>query len=291
MYNKNIKYIVVTPVRDEVKYLEKTISSMIAQTILPLEWWIVDDGSSDGTKEIIQKYADSRDWINAVYRVDRGFRKSGGGVIEAFYDAYNRIIIKDYDFIVKLDGDLSFDDDYFEKCFNYFGKDNELGVGGGAVYSLIDGELVSEQDPLFHVRGATKIYKKKCWDEIGGLIKAPGWDTLDEVKANMLGYKTRRFNDLMLTQHKPTGSADGTWKNWYKNGMANYITGYHPLFMFAKCSKRIFQKPYIIMSLALLSGFLGGYFSKTPQVSDKKLIKYLRKEQLKKMLGIKTIWT
>ena len=286
-----IKYIVVTPVRDEVEYIEKTIISMISQTIKPLEWWIVDDGSSDGTKKIIQKYADSHDWIKPVYRVDRGFRKSGGGVIEAFYDAYNRITITEYEFIVKLDGDLSFDCDYFEKCFNYFSSDNQLGVGGGAVYSLINGKLVSEQDPLFHVRGATKIYKQRCWEEIGGLIIAPGWDTLDEVKANMLGYKTRRFNDLRLIQHKPTGSADGIWKNWHKNGRANYITGYHPLFMFAKCAKRVFQKPYFIVSLALLSGFLGGYLSKTPQVLDKNLIKYLRKEQLKKMLGMKTIWT
>lgn len=290
MDKNNIKYIVVTPVRDEVEYIEKTIISMISQTIQPLEWWIVDDGSSDGTKEIIQKYAESYDWINAVCRADRGFRKSGGGVIEAFYDAYNRIVLKDYDFIVKLDGDLSFRGDYFERCFDYFFKDNALGIGGGAVYSLIDGILVSEEDPLFHVRGATKIYKRKCWEEISGLVKAPGWDTLDEVKANMLGYKTKRFVDLRLIQHKPTGSADGTWKNWYKNGTANYITGYHPLFMLGKCSKRMFQKPYLVVSLALFCGFVGGYLSKTPQVPDKKLIQYLRKEQMKKMLGMKTIW-
>ncbi|MGW8160323.1 MAG: glycosyltransferase [Desulfoprunum sp.] len=291
MYNnKNIKYVVVTPVRDEVEYLEKTIFSMVSQTIQPLQWWIVDDGSSDGTKEIIQKYAKSYDWINAVYRADRGYRKSGGGVIEAFYDAYNQITVKEFDFIVKLDGDLSFQEDYFEICFDYFLKDSALGIGGGTVYSSVNGKLVTEKDPIFHVRGATKIYKEKCWEEIGGLIKAPGWDTLDEIKANMLGYKTRRFNDLKLIQHKPTGSADGIWRNWYKNGMANYITGYHPLFMLGKCSKRMFEKPYFIMSFALLSGFFGGYLGKIPQVADKKLIKYLRKEQMKKMFGMKTIW-
>ncbi len=290
MGKNNIKYIVVTPVRDEVEYLEKTITSMVSQTVQPLEWWIVDDGSSDGTKEIIKRYVDRHDWIKAVYRVDRGFRKPGGGVIEAFYDAYNRIMIKEFDFIVKLDGDLSFDDNYFENCFNYFFQDDSLGIGGGTVHSMIEGELVMEQDALFHVRGATKIYKQKCWEEIGGLVRAPGWDTLDELKANMLGYTTKRFVDLRLIQHKPTGSADGLWKNWYKNGKANYITGYSPLFMFGKCSKRMFQKPYFIMSLALLSGFVGGYLSKTSPVADKKLIKYIRKEQMNKILGRETIW-
>ena len=189
-----------------------------------------------------------------------------------------------------MDGDLSFDPDYFEKCFEEFENNLELGVGGGVIWNLIDGKLEEERDPLFHVRGATKIYKRDCWESVGGLLKLPGWDTIDEVKANMLGWSTMSFRDIKLIQHKLTGAADGTWANWVKNGRANYISGYHLLFMLLKCIKRLFQKPYLIVSLGLFYGFLTGYIKKVPQVDDSDLICYLRKQQINRIFGRKSIW-
>lgn len=284
------KYVIISPVRDEGIYIEKTIYSVINQTITPVEWVIVDDGSSDNTGKIIDEYARRYQWIHTLHRENRGFRKAGGGVIEAFYDGYNALLATNWDFIVKLDGDLTFEKDYFEKCYSYFSNIKNLGIGGGMIYHIVEGGLQLEENPIFHVRGATKIYKKECWDVIGGLIKAPGWDTLDEVKANMEGWHTQSFIDIKVIHHRYTGAADGSWKNWVKNGIANYISGYHPLFMFSKCLKRIFKKPYILGSAGLFYGFMMGYLKNIPQIDDKDLIKYLRRQQLNRLILKDSIW-
>jgi glycosyltransferase involved in cell wall biosynthesis len=284
------KYVVITPVRDEERYIEKTILSMAAQTVRPLEWIIVDDGSTDATGAIADRYAQQHSWIKVLHRANRGFRKAGGGVVEAFYEGLRLISRSDWDFLVKFDGDLSFDPRYFEKCFKYFAEEPSLGIGGGDVYHDIDGTLVLERNPQFHIRGATKIYRKPCWEAIGGLIQAPGWDTLDEVKANMLGWKTRCFPDLKLVHHKFTGSADGTWGNWVKNGRGSYISGYHPAFMVVKCLKRALERPLFIGGLGLFYGFVSSYFKGVPQVNDRALISYLRRQQVNRLLMRESIW-
>lgn len=285
-----IKYVIITPIRDEAENIETTIKSMISQTVKPVEWIIVNDGSTDNTGEIIDRYAEQHSWIKTIHRGDRGFRKSGTGVIEAFYDGYDSLEFKDYDFIVKLDGDLSFEEGYFRKCFEYFSDNPKLGIGGGDVYNSINGKLDLEKNPAFHVRGATKIYKRECWDAIGGVVRSTGWDTIDEVKANMLGFKTYSFKDLKLLHLRSTGEADGAWRNAIKNGMANYISGYHPLFMILKCIKRIPSKPYLMESAGILLGFIKGYVNRVPQVDDAELIRYVRKQQIMKLLFRPSMW-
>lgn len=285
-----MRYVVITPVRDEGAHIEKTIQSMAAQTILPVEWFIVNDGSTDDTAQIIDRYSRKYAWIKVIHRQDRGFRKAGGGVVEAFNAGYRMLETSDWDFLVKFDGDLSFDPDYFEQCFRIFQEDPTLGIGGGDLYHLIGGSLLLEKNPRFHVRGATKIYRKACWDALGGLLQAPGWDTLDEVKANMLHWTTRSFAGLKLIHHKYTGSADGTWQGWVKNGRANYIAGYHPLFMAIKCVKRIVERPYGIGALGLFYGFITGYLTGVKQVPDPALIRYLRNQQMNMLLLKTSIW-
>jgi len=281
-----IRYIIITPVRDEVRHIEETIASVISQTVLPFQWIIVDDGSTDGTSEILDSYAARTNWINVIHKEDRGCRAAGGGVIEAFYAGYSVLSDQSWDFIVKLDGDLSFAPDYFEQCYKIFEAEQKLGIGGGTVCQLANGQLKVDSvgDPLFHVRGATKIYRRSCWEKINPLIKAPGWDTIDEVKANLHGWTTRTFTDLKLIQHKPTGGADGSWRNWFKNGRANYITGYHPVFMLLKCVKRALHKPILLESMALLAGFCSGYILRIPQVQDNEAIRYLRRQQILRLL-------
>ncbi|TKB74843.1 MAG: glycosyltransferase family 2 protein [Nitrospira sp.] len=286
----NHKYVIVTPVRDEEAFIEKTLQSVTSQTILPVEWMIVDDGSTDLTGQIVDKYVEQYSWIHAVHRQNRGFRSSGGGVIEAFYAGYNAVNEKDWNFIVKLDGDLAFDADYFEKIFEYFRQSQDLGIAGGAIYNIVNGVQVLEQCPRFHVRGATKIYKRECWDAIGGLLAAPGWDTLDEVKANMLGWKSRTILDLKVIHYRHTGAADGQWRSCVKYGRANYISGYHPLFMALKCLRRTFRSPILIGSIGILYGYISGYLNGVPQVDDRELIAYLRKQQLNKIFMRETIW-
>lgn len=285
-----IRYVVVTPVRNEEKYIEYTINSMTSQTCLPVKWVIVNDGSNDRTGEILKEYAGQFEWIHIVQREDRGYRKAGGGVVDAFYEGYNLIRENDWDYIVKLDGDLMFDNKYFEKCFMKFISNPKLGIGGGTIYNNIKGEYVRENCPDFHVRGATKIYRKECWADIGDLIRAPGWDTLDEVKANMLGWETRSFRSIPLYQERATGEAYGQWEDHVKSGVANYISGYHPLFMLLKCLKRLPQKPIIIGSAGLMYGYLGGYLKNIKQVEDKNLLNYIREQQIKRLTYRDSIW-
>ena len=248
------KYVVITPVRDEAAHIEATVRSVSSQTIRPACWVIVDDGSTDGTGDIIDHHAGQQPWVRAIHRQNRGYRKSGSGVVEAFYDGYSALVDDDWDFIVKLDGDLSFGPDYFEKCFEHFLREPRLGIGGGEIYHDLGGTLKLEANPRFHVRGATKIYRRACWKNIGGLRSAPGWDTLDEVKAHMLGWESRSFPDLGLVHQRLTGTADGLLKDRVKHGLACYVAGYHPLFVAASCFYRLLQKPYILGSAAILLG-------------------------------------
>jgi biofilm PGA synthesis N-glycosyltransferase PgaC len=284
------RYVIITPARDEEGHIAETIESVRRQTVLPVEWVIVDDGSADQTGEILDRAAAQSPWIRVIHRKNRGFRKSGGGVMEAFYDGYNSLQHKDWDFIVKLDGDLSFSPDYFEKCFDYFRADPKLGIGGGEIVHEVVGKLKVEENPRFHVRGATKIYRKSCWEAIGGLWPAPGWDTIDEVKANMLGWKTRAFEDLQLLHHRVTGAAEGIVRDRVKHGMVCYISGYHPLFVAASCLRRITQKPYVVGSAAIMYGFLKGHMTHPPRLEDRSYVAYIRAQQLRRLCGMETIW-
>jgi glycosyltransferase involved in cell wall biosynthesis len=289
MSHKVASYVVITPVRDEEEHLASTIESMLRQTVLPKEWVIVDDGSTDGTAKILDEYAARYPWIRAIHRPDRGFRKSGGGVVEAFYQGYGALTANEWDFIVKFDGDLSFESTYFEECLGEFERDGKLGIGGGVICYVEDGRKAFENTPSYHVRGATKIYRRACWDGIGGLIQAPGWDTFDEVKANSLGWATRSFPELHLVHHRVTGAADGNWRTSVKYGRANYICGYHPLFMAVKCMSRLPQRPFILGSVGLLYGFCSGYLTKVQQVDDQRTITYLRRQQMRRLFGRDTI--
>jgi glycosyltransferase involved in cell wall biosynthesis len=286
-------YVVITPVRDEADYVVRTIESMAAQTLRAARWIIVDDGSTDGTPQILDAAAARHSWITVIHRRNRGARASSDGMIEAFNEGYPRLAGLSWNFLVNLDGDLSFDEDYFSRALEQFAVDASLGIGGGTICVVEDGELKVESvgDPPFHVRGATKIYRRECWDEIGPLIKAPGWDTVDEVKANMKGWATRTFPEIHLVHLKPTGIADGTWLNAYKNGRANYVTGYDPLFMLAKCFKRAFTKPLIVCGLAMGAGFCSGYLKRLPQVPDLNVIRYLRRQQRRRLLLRSSIYS
>lgn len=285
-----MRYAIITPVRDEERFIEATIESVRRQTILPSEWVIVDDGSTDRTGDILDRAAAELPWIRVIHRTNRGFRKSGGGVMEAFYDGYNSLRCHDGDFIVKLDGDLSFAPEYFAKCFEYFRREPDLGIGGGEIYHNISGNLKLEKTPKFHVRGATKIYRRTCWEAIGGLWPAPGWDTIDEVKANMLGWKTYSFADLHLLHHRFTGSEEGLLRDRVKHGTVCYISGYHPLFVVASSLYRITQRPCIIGSAAVLYGYLKAHLTHPPRLEDRSYVAYIRGQQLRRLCGMQTIW-
>jgi poly-beta-1,6-N-acetyl-D-glucosamine synthase len=284
------KYVVITPARDEAEHLERTIRSVVAQTVQPAQWIIVNDGSGDETGEIIDRFARQHSWITARHRPNRGYREPGGGVVKTFYDGYEQIHVQDWELLVKLDADLSFDPNYFERCILEFERDPKLGIGGGAIYHEVNGQLELEKNPAFHVRGATKMYRRACWEALGGLVQAPGWDTIDELKANMLGWSTRSFLDLRVSHSRFTGAAEGAWRDCIKNGRANYVTGYHPLFMSLKCLRRLVKRPYLLGSVGLMWGFVSSYWNGSPRIEDPRLLRYTRNQQLRYLFLQESIW-
>jgi glycosyltransferase involved in cell wall biosynthesis len=263
---------------------------MVRQTILPQQWIIVNDGSSDSTGSIIDQAAREHSWIKGVHRKDRGFRKWGAGIIETFYDGFNRLACQDWDFMCKLDGDLSFEPDYFERAFKRFQENSHIGIGGGVLYHYEHEKVVFEKHPVFHVRGGVKIYRRACWDAIDGLWIGPGSDTVDEVKANMLGWTTTSFTELHMQHHRFTGASWGRWGGLVKDGKIDYVSGYHPLFLAAKSIVRLFRWPYLLGSFALVYGYVSAHLQQTPRVDDPKLIRYLRQQQLARLFGGETIW-
>jgi biofilm PGA synthesis N-glycosyltransferase PgaC len=284
------KYVVITPVRDEESYLAKTIESMARQTVLPAEWIIVNDGSNDRTAEIIDAASAQYPWIRGVHRGDRGYRKWGAGIIEAFYAGFEQLTCQDWALMSKLDGDLSFDPQYFEKAICKFNDNPKIGIGGGVLYHYKNGRRILERHPMFHVRGGVKIYRRECWEAIGGLWVGPGSDTVDEVKANKLGWVTRSFPDLQLIHHRPTGASWGQWGGMVKDGRIDYVYGSHPAFLLAKAIARLVRRPYLLQSAALVFGYMSAYLEKIPRVDDTALIQYLRTQQVNKLLGRETIW-
>jgi poly-beta-1,6-N-acetyl-D-glucosamine synthase len=158
------------------------------------------------------------------------------------------------------------------------------------MYCIKCGELRLETHPTFHVRGPIKLYRRRCWDDIGGLIKAAGWDTVDEVQANRFGWKTQSFPDIKVIHLKPTGAVQGFWRDGVKMGRAAYISGYHPLFMVAKCIKRLKQKPYFLSAIAHGYGYFSNAARRAPRVEDPALIRYVRSQQMRRLFLLESIW-
>ncbi|MEP6595448.1 MAG: glycosyltransferase, partial [Ginsengibacter sp.] len=219
-----LRYAVITPVRNESEYIEKTIRSMIQQTVRPTEWIVVNDGSSDNTAEIVSKYSKAYSWIKLLNRIDRGTRQRGKGVVETFYTGY-QALTQDYEVIVKLDGDLFFEPDFFQTLLNEFAINPKLGITGGAVYERLDGENWILQAKKDHVRGPNKIYRRTCFEAIGGLKSTLGWDGIDQWEALSLGWEVKSFLNLKVLHYRWTGAATGFPKNKIEQGYGAYYMG------------------------------------------------------------------
>jgi biofilm PGA synthesis N-glycosyltransferase PgaC len=281
------EYIIISAVRDEEKYIQKTIKSVVSQTIKPAAWVIVDDGSKDKTRDIIERHSQQYSWIKVLSLPDTGERRAGSGVIAAFNKGY--VILEDLpsDFIVKLDGDLSFDDQYFEKIFSKFRGNPRLGIAAGWVYDLINRRLRPHIYPKNHVRGCIKTYRRECFRDIGGLIPTLGWDGIDEMKARMNGWETESFKDLEVLHYRAMGSVGGILRGRLRDARGACVMGYHPLFMLGRCVfKMFFDKPYAIGGFAMLAGFFFYKFKGVRPINDQPLIKFIRREQMRRLRSL-----
>jgi glycosyltransferase involved in cell wall biosynthesis len=283
-----IKYAIVTPVKDEIKFFPKTITSVLSQKILPLKWVIINDGSTDGTGELIRDLELKYDWIEGIHKKVDGNRKPGGEfVLEV---GLKRIRLEDYDYLVRMDGDLEFNSSYFSELFNRFEINSELGIASGVCFVEINGKLVEEKHPRFHTRGPLKTYCIKCYQDIGGLENCLGWDAIDELKANMKGWKTRSFIELKIHHLKKTQENQGIFRGGKNHGIANYNAGYSSVFMILKFFRWLIKSRYRIKALGLFYGYFSSLFLFKRRPIGQELVKYVKKQQLNKILGKPSIW-
>jgi poly-beta-1,6-N-acetyl-D-glucosamine synthase len=274
------KYVIVSPVRNEEEYIEKTIISVIKQTVQPAEYIIVDDGSTDSTGEIISRYTANYSRIRTIRRTTKP-HSPGAGVVDAFYEGFEALKTKDWDFVIKLDGDLEFQPEYFETLLKEFDTNPRLGLASGVTYEPDKkGNLKIDSMPDDHVRGAAKMYRRKCWNDIGGLQRILGWDTIDELKAQVLGWETRSYKQLPIIHFKPIGfKQTNVMKREIKAGERQHYLGYLSLFAILRGFYRMFKKPYIVAGALNLYGFTRSRIFRTEQIREKELVMHLQKKQ------------
>ena len=249
-------YVIISPVRNEEAHLPRTIASVVGQTLRPERWVIVDDGSSDGTPRILEQAAKEHDWIRVVQRPDRGFRKTGGGVIETFNQGLRWVEDLGWDYVVKLDCDLSFEVDYFARLLQAFEQEPRLGIGSGVYWE--ERPLTGWREtrmPAYHAAGACKVVRRACFEEIGGFIAERGWDTVDEIRAMARDWRTTHFRELRMKHWKPEGSGIGQWRTSLMLGEIYYLTGGGKLFFVLKVIRRLVGWPFLVGGLGMALGY------------------------------------
>ncbi len=285
---KKVNIVVITPVRNEEKFIDKTIVSVIEQTLRPLRWIIVNDGSTDNTPQMVEQRAAENDWISMVNSKDRGFSAVGLGIVESFHKGYQEVKDLDWDYLVKLDGDLALDPDYFANLVDHFNEDPKLGIGGATCYlKEEDGFLTEEKTPTFHPIAAARMYRKSCYDEIGGLALTNAWDTVDLLRARAKGWTTRRFPELRIIHYRIMSSRTGLWEGKKRTGRNLYLTGYSTLFLLFRCLYRLFKKPYFVESAGVMLGYFKAMLQNEPRVVTQEEMAYIRNEQFQRLLGKK----
>lgn len=275
------KYVLITPARNEEKYIAQTIESLVMQTILPQKWVIVSDGSTDKTDEIVEGFAKKYNFIEFLKTKDRPDRNFGSKVA-AFNLGYEQLNCIEYDFIGNLDADITFENDYYEKVFNKMNLNKKLGIAGGVRFDIIDGELKKIRSSKNSVAGGFQMFRAKCFRDIDGYkqLQYGGIDAVAEISARMNGWEVESFTDIIAYHHRATGTAfNNLFKQKFRAGVKFYSIGYHPIFPLVRYGSRLFAKPVIIGSLISITGFYWAWFRRYErQVSDS-FVKYLRSEQ------------
>lgn len=282
MLNNN--YVLITAARNEEKYIEATIKSVLSQTILPKKWVIVSDGSTDHTDEIIKKHLDHYDFIEFVRRESGSNQDSDfASKVFALNAGYARLKHVAYDYIGHLDADITFAPDYYENVIKLFEQNPLLGIAGGFIFEPIQGKFVSRPyNTERSVAGGIQLFRREFYQDLGGLIplKRGGEDWYAEVIARMKGWKVESFHNLHVFHHKPGNLIRGAIKESFRQGLMDYSLGSHPLFEFMKCIRRLGEKPYLIGAFIRMCGFVWPYLNRQHRLVSIEFITYLRAEQL-----------
>jgi glycosyltransferase involved in cell wall biosynthesis len=290
------RYCLISPCRDEARYLRRTLDAVMRQSEPPTHWVIVDDGSTDETPAILAEYAVRHACIRVVTRVDRGRRDVGPGVVDAFYDGYATINPVDFDFICKLDLDLDLPPWYFATLMDRMAGNPRLGTCSGQPYfsrqrartEEVDfplsstAGLVSEAIGGENSAGMIKFYRTSCLRQIGGFVPGLTWDGIDGHRCRQLGWIAQSWDDpeLRLLHLRPMGSSqESWWAGRVRHGAGQYFMGTTPVWMLASVLYRMTRRPRVIGGVAMLYGFARSMLSRAPRYDDAEFRRFLRRYQ------------
>lgn len=282
------RYCLITPCRNEATYARRTLDSVVAQTVQPALWVIVDDGSTDDTPEILATYEAAHPWIKVVKRTDRGFRKLGGGVIDAFYEGYDTIDPDDFDYVTKFDLDLDMPPRYFETLMERMEADPRIGTASGKPYFTdAAGDLVAETVGDENSVGMVKFYRTRCFEQVGGFIRELNWDGIDGHRCRMLGWRSVSWDEpeLRFIHLRPMGTSDKSW--WtgrVRHGVGQHFMGSSPAHVVASAVYRLPRPPVVVGSVAILWGYLKSVITRRPRYDDPEFRRFLRRYQWRSLV-------
>ncbi len=281
------KYVLISPCKDEGAYIEKTLQSILNQTTKPVQWVIVDDGSSDNSVEIINQYKEQMPFIKIVTR-PKGERKVGAGVIHAFNEGLKHVDAPEYDFLCKFDVDLDLRPRYFEILMQRMHEDPRLGTCSGKAYYIHPetGERKSELCGDEASVGMTKFYRRECFEQIGGFVAEGGWDGYDCHRARWFGWRALSWDepeDLQFIHLRPMGSSQKSiYRGRIRHGKGQFHIGTHPLFFLASSVYRsLKQRPYITGTVFSIYGYIKAWLQGEKRFGDKDMVKFIQSYQLK----------
>ncbi len=285
----DLRYVLITPACNEEKLIEYTLKSVVKQTVLPVKWVIVNDGSKDGTASIVERYAEKYDWIELVNLPKRQGRNFAAKV-HAFNAGRERLKDVEYEVIGNLDADVTLDEDHFEFLMRRFGEDPALGVAG-TVFTEPEGysSATDSFEGQNYVSGQCQMFRRQCFEEIGGYFpsKAGGIDWIAVKTARMIGWRTRSFREKSFFHHRLLGTADrGVIGSSYAYGRKDYYLGGHPLWELFRSVYRLSQKPYVLAGVALFLGYFGAYLKHEQRPVSDELMKFHRKDQMRMLKTI-----
>ena len=277
----NLTYVLITPARNEAAFIEKTIRSVIGQTVLPLKWIIVNDGSTDATDDIVRSYLPHNPWMELIQKPKRQQRHFAGKV-HAFNAGYERVHALPFDIIGNLDADISFDQDHFEFLLERFAQMPDLGVAG-TPFREGDSQYNYHFSRKEHVSGACQLFRRTCFEQIGGYIplQSGGVDLAAVVIARMKGWKTVTFDEKFCIHHRMLGTgATNRLIAAFKSGYGDYPMGVHPLWQVLRSVYQMSRRPYILGGGLLLLGYCWAVMSRAKSPVSKEFIQFRRNEQM-----------
>jgi poly-beta-1,6-N-acetyl-D-glucosamine synthase len=281
-------YIIITPAHNEEAFIKKTIQAMINQTVRPVKWIVVNDNSTDRTREIVEQYAEQHDFLSLL-NLSRATGRNFGNKVRAFNYGLNEAQFYDYQYIGNLDADISLEKDYFEKILYEFDRESNLGIAGGMVSTRIGDKFVSQDVSLDSVAGAVQLFRRECFEQIGGYLALPlgGIDAAAEIMARMKGWKTRTFPELSVLEYRRTGTATAQpLASRVKEGQRFQSLGYSFLFLCLRSMYRLMDRPRVVGSAATIYGYLKGAIKGDSIALPLDVVHYLRSEQRGKLVRL-----